>query len=170
MRHTGSRANERIVADEIRLIGPDGENVGITTPENGLMLAEEAGLDLVEISPTATPPVCKIMDFGKFKYSQQKRDSEARKKQKTIEIKEVKFRPNTDVHDYQVKLRNVVRFLEQGDKVKVTMRFRGREMAHPEIGRDLLKRVAEDTTEIGRVEDMPRLEGRQMSMMIGPNR
>ena len=134
------------------------------------MLAEEAGLDLVEISPTATPPVCKIMDFGKFKYSQQKRDSEARKKQKTIEIKEVKFRPNTDVHDYQVKLRNVVRFLEQGDKVKVTMRFRGREMAHPEIGRDLLKRVAEDTTEIGRVEDMPRLEGRQMSMMIGPNR
>ena len=170
MRDTGSRANERIVADEIRLIGPDGENVGITTPENGRLLAEQAGLDLVEISPTATPPVCKIMDFGKFKYSQQKRDSEARKKQKTIDIKEVKFRPNTDTHDYNVKLRNVLRFLEHGDKVKVTMRFRGREMAHPEIGRELLNRIAQDTTDFGRVEDMPKLEGRQMSMMIGPNR
>lgn len=131
-------------------------------------LAEEAGLDLVEISPNATPPVAKIMDFGKFKYEQQKRESEARKKQKIIEIKEVKFRPNTDHHDYDVKMRNVFRFLEDGDKVKITLRFRGREMAHQNLGRDLLMRVAEDVKEIGKVENMPRVEGRQMSMMIGP--
>jgi translation initiation factor IF-3 len=133
-----------------------------------MALAEEAGLDLVEISPNATPPVCKIMDFGKFKYEQQKRESEARKKQKIIEVKEVKFRPNTDVHDYEVKMRNVVKFLEGGDKVKVTLRFRGREMAHQNLGRELLERVAEDTKEIGKVENMPKMEGRQMVMMIGP--
>ena len=167
MRDTGPRANERILAPKIRLIGPDGENIGITTPDEGITLAEEHGLDLVEISPTAVPPVCKVMDFGKFKYSQQKRESEARKKQKTIDIKEVKFRPNTNKHDYDVKLRNVYRFLENGDKVKVTMRFRGREMAHPEIGRELLDRIAVDISSIGRVEDIPKLEGRQISMMIG---
>ncbi|GHE06658.1 translation initiation factor IF-3 [Defluviimonas sp. 20V17] len=133
-----------------------------------MALAEEAGLDLVEISPNATPPVCKIMDFGKFKYEQQKREAEARKKQKTIEIKEVKFRPGTDTHDYDVKMRNVVKFLENGDKVKVTLRFRGREMAHQELGMDLLNRVASDIEEIGKIENMPRLEGRQMVMMIGP--
>ncbi len=126
------------------------------------------GLDLVEISPNANPPVCKIMDFGKFKYEQQKRESEAKKKQKVIEVKEVKFRPNTDQHDYDVKMRNVVRFLESGDKVKVTLRFRGREMAHQNLGRDLLQRVAEDVKEIGKVENMPKMEGRQMIMMIGP--
>jgi len=131
-------------------------------------LAEEAGLDLVEISPNATPPVCKIMDFGKFKYEQQKRESEARKKQKTIEIKEVKFRPNTDTHDYEVKMRSVVKFLENGDKVKVTLRFRGREMAHQHLGRELLERVAADVAELGKVENMPKIEGRQMVMMIGP--
>ncbi len=131
-------------------------------------LADEAGLDLVEISPNANPPVCKIMDFGKFKYEQQKRESEARKKQKIIEVKEVKFRPNTDVHDYDVKMRNVVKFLGNGDKVKVTLRFRGREMAHQNLGRELLERVAEDTKEIGKVESMPKMEGRQMIMMIGP--
>ncbi|CUH80382.1 bacterial translation initiation factor 3 (bIF-3) [Tropicibacter naphthalenivorans] len=131
-------------------------------------LAERAGLDLVEISPNATPPVCKIMDFGKFKYEQQKRESEARKKQKIIEVKEVKFRPGTDVHDYQVKMRNVLKFLENGDKVKVTLRFRGREMAHQDLGRDLLQRVSEDVKEIGKVENMPKMEGRQMVMMIGP--
>ncbi|MFP4571095.1 translation initiation factor IF-3, partial [Rhodosalinus sp.] len=114
------------------------------------------------------PPVCKIMDFGKFKYEQQKRESEAKKKQKVIEVKEVKFRPNTDQHDYDVKMRNVVRFLESGDKVKVTLRFRGREMAHQNLGRDLLQRVAEDVKEIGKVENMPKMEGRQMIMMIGP--
>ncbi len=131
-------------------------------------LAAQAGLDLVEISPNATPPVCKIMDFGKFKYEQQKRESEARKKQKTIEVKEVKFRPNTDIHDYEVKMKNVVKFLEKGDKVKVTLRFRGREMAHQNLGRELLERVAEDVKEIGKVENMPKMEGRQMIMMIGP--
>ena len=133
-----------------------------------MRLADEAGLDLVEISPNASPPVAKIMDFGKFKYEQQKRESEARKKQKTIEVKEVKFRPNTDVHDYDVKMRNVTRFLENGDKVKVTMRFRGREMAHQNLGRELLERVADDIQELGKVENMPKMEGRQMIMMIGP--
>lgn len=133
-----------------------------------MIMAEEAGLDLVEISPNANPPVCKIMDFGKFKYETQKKEAEARKKQKVIEIKEVKFRPNTDTHDYEVKMRNVYKFIENGDKVKITMRFRGREMAHLELGRDLLLRVAEDTKEIGKVENMPKIEGRQMVMLIGP--
>ena len=132
------------------------------------MMADEAGLDLVEISPNASPPVCKVMDFGKFKYEQQKREAEARKKQHVIEIKEVKFRPNTDTNDYDVKLRNVVRFLQDGDKVKVTLRFRGREMAHQNIGAELLKRVAADIEEIGKVENMPKMEGRQMIMMIAP--
>jgi translation initiation factor IF-3 len=131
-------------------------------------LAADAGLDLVEISPNASPPVCKVMDFGKFKYEQQKRESEARKKQKTIEVKEIKFRPNTDTHDYGVKMRNVVKFLENGDKVKITMRFRGREMAHQNLGLELLRRVAADVDELGKVENMPKLEGRQMVMMIGP--
>jgi len=131
-------------------------------------MAAEAGLHLVEISPNAEPPVCKIMDFGKFKYEQQKRESEARKKQKVIEVKEVKFRPNTDTHDYEVKMRNVFRFLEGGDKVKITLRFRGREMAHQNLGRELLNRVAEDVLAIGKVENMPKMEGRQMVMMIGP--
>ncbi|WP_298570474.1 translation initiation factor IF-3 [uncultured Aliiroseovarius sp.] len=167
-RDTGPRVNERIKATEIRLIGADGENAGVVTPAQAMVMAAEAGLDLVEISPNATPPVCKIMDFGKFKYEQQKRESEARKKQKTIEVKEVKFRPNTDTHDYDVKMRNVVKFLENGDKVKVTLRFRGREMAHQNLGRDLLIRVSEDVKEIGKVENMPKMEGRQMVMMIGP--
>ena len=160
--------NHRITSPEIRLIGAEGENLGVVTPARGVQLAEEVGLDLVEISPNAKPPVCKIMDFGKFKYEQQKRESEARKKQKTIEVKEVKFRPNTDTHDYNVKMRNVVRFLENGDKVKVTLRFRGREMAHQNLGRELLERVAEDVKDIGKVENMPKMEGRQMIMMIGP--
>ena len=160
--------NEKIRAPEIRLIGAEGENVGVVSPQRGMELAEQAGLDLVEISPNAPPPVCKIMDFGKFKYEQQKRESEARKKQKVIEVKEVKFRPNTDTHDYDVKMRNVFKFLENGDKVKVTLRFRGREMAHQNLGRELLERVAEDVKEIGKVENMPKMEGRQMVMMIGP--
>ncbi|WP_050931795.1 translation initiation factor IF-3 [Aestuariivita boseongensis] len=167
-RDTGSRVNEKIRAPEIRLIGAEGENVGVVTPERAMVMAEEAGLDLVEISPNANPPVCKIMDYGKFKYEQQKRESEARKKQKIIEVKEVKFRPNTDTHDYDVKMRNVFKFLEHGDKVKVTLRFRGREMAHQNLGRELLERVAEDIKEVGKVENMPKMEGRQMIMMIGP--
>ncbi len=137
-------------------------------PAKAMQLAADAGLDLVEISPNANPPVCKIMDFGKFKYEQQKRESEARKKQKVIEVKEVKFRPNTDTHDYDVKMKNVFKFLEKGDKVKVTLRFRGREMAHQNLGRELLERVAEDIKDLGKVENMPKMEGRQMIMMIGP--
>ncbi|HPD92605.1 MAG: translation initiation factor IF-3 [Rhodobacter sp.] len=167
-RDTGPRVNDRIRAPEIRLIGAEGENVGVVSPARALQMAEEAGLDLVEISPNATPPVCKIMDFGKFKYEQQKREAEARKKQKIIEIKEIKFRPGTDTHDYDVKMRNVLKFLEDGDKVKITLRFRGREMAHQDLGAELLRRVAEDVAEVGKVENMPKMEGRQMVMMIGP--
>ena len=160
--------NDRIRCPEVRPIGAEGENVGVVSPERALELAENAGLDLVEISPNAEPPVCKIMDFGKYKYEQQKRESEARKKQKIIEIKEIKFRPGTDTHDYDVKMRNVFKFLENGDKVKITLRFRGREMAHLNLGRELLERVAEDVQEMGKVENMPKMEGRQMTMMIGP--
>ena len=138
------------------------------SPERGLALAEDAGLDLVEISPNANPPVCKIMDYGKYKYETQKKEAEARKKQKTIEIKEIKFRPNTDSHDYDVKMKSVFKFLENGDKVKITLRFRGREMAHQELGRQLLERVAEDTKEHGKVENFPKMEGRQMVMLIAP--
>jgi len=160
--------NDRIRGTEIRLIGAEGENVGVVSPERALALAEEAGLDLVEISPNATPPVCKIMDYGKFKYETQKKEAEARKKQKIIEVKEVKFRPITDTHDYDVKMRNVFKFLDNGDKVKVTLRFRGREMAHQDLGRQLLERVAEDIKELGKVDNMPKMEGRQMVMMISP--
>jgi translation initiation factor IF-3 len=139
-------------------------------PEDALRLAEEVGLDLVEISPNANPPVCKIMDFGKYKYEQQKKAVEAKKKQKVIEVKEVKFRPNIDKHDYDVKMRNVTRFLEDGDKVKVTLRFRGREMAHQELGREVLERIAADAEDLGKVESMPKMEGRQMIMVIGPHK
>lgn len=135
-----------------------------------MILAEEAGLDLVEISPNASPPVCKVMDFGKYKYEQQKREAEVRRKQKTIDIKEIKFRPNTDTHDYEVKMKSVVKFLGNGDKVKITMRFRGREMAHQQLGLELLNRVENDLVDIGKVENMPKLEGRQMVMLIGPAR
>ena len=167
-RDSGPRINDRIRAPEIRLIGADGENVGVVTPARAMAMAEEAGLDLVEISPNAEPPVCKIMDFGKFKYESQKKEAEARKKQKVIEIKEIKFRPGTDTHDYDVKMRSVLKFLGEGDKVKVTLRFRGREMAHQELGLELLNRVAADVGDAGKVESMPKLEGRQMVMMIGP--
>ncbi len=150
------------------MIGADGENVGVVSPQRALDLAEQAGLDLVEISPNATPPVAKIMDYGKFKYEQQKRESEARKKQKTIEVKEVKMRPNTDDHDFDRKVNDAIKFLEKGDKVKVTLRFRGREMAHQNLGRELLERVADKIEGIGKIENMPKMEGRQMVMMIGP--
>ena len=167
-RETGPRVNNAILSHELRLIGAEGENVGVVTPVRAMQLADDAGLDLVEISPNASPPVCKIMDFGKYKYEQQKRESEARKKQKIIEVKEIKFRPGTDTHDYEVKMRNVYKFLENGDKVKITLRFRGREMAHLSLGRELLERIGEDVLEYGKVENMPKMEGRQMTMMIGP--
>jgi translation initiation factor IF-3 len=155
---------------EIRLIDQDGENAGVVSPATAMEMAEEVGLDLVEISPGASPPVCKIMDFGRFKYEQQKKAGEAKKKQKIIEIKEVKFRPNIDTHDYDVKMRSVTKFLGEGDKVKVTLRFRGREMAHQERGRELLTKIAGDIEEIGKIEAMPKMEGRQMTMVVAPQR
>ena len=153
---------------EIRLIDENGDNHGVVTPAHAYEMAQEVGLDVVEISPNAKPPVCKIMDLGKFKYETQKKAAEARKKQKVIEVKEVKFRPNIDTHDYDVKMRNVNRFLDDGDKVKITMRFRGREMAHQEIGRELLFKIQKDIDGLGKIESMPKMEGRQMIMIIGP--
>ena len=155
---------------EIRLIDQDGENAGVVSPATAIDMAEEVGLDLVEISPGANPPVCKIMDFGKYKYEQQKKAVEAKKKQKIIEIKEVKFRPNIDTHDYDVKMRSVTKFLGEGDKVKVTLRFRGREMAHQELGRELLQRIAGDIEDVAKIEAMPKMEGRQMIMVVAPQR
>ena len=140
------------------------------SPDTAMEIAYGEQLDLVEVSPNTEPPVCKIMDFGKYKYSKQKKDSLAKKKQKTIDTKEVKFRPGTGIHDYQVKLRNVCRFLEDGDQVKVTLRFRGREMAHQELGRDVLERVKDDVGDSGRLISTPKLEGRQMTMVIGPTK
>ncbi|HSF93863.1 MAG TPA: translation initiation factor IF-3 [Thermohalobaculum sp.] len=169
-RETGPRVNRQIRVPEIRLIDQDGENAGVVSPAVAIQMAEEVGLDLVEISPGANPPVCKIMDFGKFKYEQQKKAAEAKKKQKIIEIKEVKFRPNIDTHDYEVKMRSVNKFLGEGDKVKVTLRFRGREMAHVELGRELLERIAKDVENIGKIESMPKMEGRQMIMVVASMR
>jgi len=142
--------------------------MGIVDTDSALAMAEEEGLDLVEVSPNADPPVCKILDYGKLKYQEQKKASEARKKQKTVDVKEIKMRPNIDTHDYDVKMRNVNKFIEHGDKVKVTLRFRGREMAHQELGMNLLRRVQEDVEEIAKVEAFPRLEGRQMLMVLAP--
>ena len=164
----GPRSNEEIEATEVQLITEDGDNVGAISFEEAMARAVEAGLDLVEISPNAKPPVCKILDLGKFKYQAQKKAAEARKKQKTFDVKEIKMRPNIDTHDYDVKMRNMRRFFEHGDKVKVTLRFRGREMAHQELGAQLLKRVREETDEIAKVESEPKLEGRQMIMVLAP--
>jgi len=165
-----NRLNDEIDVPQVRLIGADGEPVGIVTTDEALDLAYEANLDLVEISPNAEPPVCRVMDYGKFIFEKNKQKAAAKKKQKQIHIKEIKFRPGTDIGDYQVKLRNLIRFLEDGDKTKVTMRFRGREMAHQEIGRDLLERVKIDLEEYGTVESFPKMEGRQMIMVIAPIR
>ena len=167
-KEVAARVNASIICKEVRLIDADGNMVGIVTPEKANTMASESGLDLVEISPNASPPVCKIMDFGKFKYDQQKREAEARKKQKTIEVKEIKFRPNTDTHDYEVKMRSVNKFLDNGDKVKITMRFRGREMAHQDRGSDLLEKIKVETDEFAKVELLPKFEGRQMIMVLAP--
>ncbi len=142
--------------------------MGTVDTDSALAMAEEEGLDLVEVSPNADPPVCKILDYGKLKYQEQKKASEARKRQKTVDVKEIKMRPNIDTHDYDVKMRNVVKFLEGGDKVKVTMRFRGREMAHQELGMDVLNRVRDDVEELSKVEAVPKMEGRQMIMVLAP--
>ena len=164
----GPRVNDLIDAPEIRVVDADGEMVGVLSVEEGIELAYEAGLDLVEISPNAEPPVCKVLDYGKYKYEEQKRKNEARKKQKTIDVKEIKMRPGIDEHDYQVKLRSMVRFLGEGDKVKVTIRFRGRELVHNELGMKVLDRVRDETEELAKVEAFPRLEGRMMTMVLAP--
>ncbi len=165
---TGPRANEEIEATEVQLIDEKGENHGAVSLEEALERASESGLDLVELSPNAQPPLCKILDLGKYKYQAQKKAAEARKKQKTFDVKEIKMRPNIDTHDYEVKMRNMRKFFDNGDKVKVTLRFRGREMAHTELGVNLLKRVREETDEIAKVESAPKLEGRQMVMVLAP--
>jgi translation initiation factor IF-3 len=160
--------NHYIKVEKIRLVGADGEMVGIVTTREGLRMAEEAGLDLVEVSPNAEPPVCKILDYGKYKYQQQKKQQEARKKQKVIEIKEIKLRPGIDKHDLEIKMRHVMEFLAEGDKVKFTLRFRGREMAHQEIGMKLLVSIKERLKDAVRVDQEPSSEGRQMVMMVSP--
>ena len=164
----GPRINEEIGVMRVRLVDERGNMVGIVPRNEALTMAADAGLDLVEIAPNADPPVCKILDFGKFKYEEQKKKNEARKKQKIIEVKEIKLRPSIDDHDYEVKMRSMNKFIEEGDKVKVTMRFRGRELAHQELGMNVLMRVREDLDGIAKVEQMPRMEGRQMTMVVAP--
>jgi translation initiation factor IF-3 len=156
------------MADPVRLVDQDGEMVGVIGLRDAIDRAMDVGLDLVEVSPNADPPVCKVLDYGKYKYDAQKRAAEARKKQKTIDIKEIKMRPSIDDHDYDVKMRNIVKFLGEGDKVKVTLRFRGREMAHQDLGMRVLDRVKEQLDELGKVEQFPKMEGRQMTMVLAP--
>ena len=167
MKH-GPRVNTDILNDEVRCISPEGEQLGVMKTADAIAEADAQGLDLVEVSPNTDPPVCKILDYGKFKYEAQKKKNEAKKKQKIIEVKEIKLRPNIDEHDYQVKMRNVQKFLDEGDKVKVTMRFRGQEMAHQELGVNVLNRVRDDTEDVAKIEAFPKLEGRQMIMVIAP--
>jgi translation initiation factor IF-3 len=165
---TGPRYDEFISVPKVRVIDQDGENLGVLYTREAIAIAQEAGLNLVEVSPGADPPVCKILDIGKFKYESQKKAAAARKNQKTQEIKEIKMRPNIDEHDYQTKMKAINRFLEDGDKVKLTLRFRGRELSHGELGLKLLERVRDETAELAKVEQLPRLEGRQMLMVIAP--
>lgn len=154
----------------MRLVGEEGEQLGIVTIRSALQMAEEAELDLVEIAPLAKPPVCKMMDFGKFKYQEAKRAHEAKLKQKQVQVKEVKFRPGTDENDYQIKLRNLIKFLQEGDKAKITLRFRGREMAHQEFGMRVLERIKGDLTDVAQVEQFPKMEGRQLIMVLAPTK
>jgi len=164
------RLNEQITAPQVRLVGVEGEPLGVVTITEALRLAEEADLDLVEVAPMAEPPVCRIMDIGKFKYAESKKQHEAKLKQKQIQIKEVKFRPGTDDGDYNIKLRNLTKFLGEGDKVKITLRFRGREIAHQSIGMQMMERVMADLLEHGTVEQFPKMEGRQMVMVLSPKK
>ena len=160
--------NDDITADSVRLIDADGGQVGVVSVAEGIGMADEAGLDLVEVSPNASPPVCKILDYGKYKYEAQKKANEARKKQKTIDVKEIKMRPGIEEHDYQVKMRSVRKFLDNGDKVKMTIRFRGREMAHQDLGMRVLDRVRDELDEEVKIEQFPRTEGRLMTMVMAP--
>ena len=162
------RLNDDITYEQIRLVSDSGEQLGILSPDEARKIAEERGMDLVEIAPNAEPPVCRLMDYGKYLYASAKKRQESKKKQKQITVKEIKFRPGTDIGDYDIKVRNLTRFLDAGNKVKVTLRFRGREMAHQELGMEMLKRVEEDLKEIGIVEQMPKIEGRQMVMVLAP--
>ncbi|MDP1652270.1 MAG: translation initiation factor IF-3 [Rhodocyclaceae bacterium] len=164
------RVNEEITAPEIRLVGVEGEPLGIVATREALQMAEEASVDLVEIAPTAVPPVCRLMDIGKFKYQEAKRAAEAKKKQKIVEVKEIKFRPGTDENDYQIKMRNVTKFLGEGDKAKITLRFRGREMAHQEIGMRVLERIRTELDQQAVVEQFPKMEGRQLVMVLAPSK
>ena len=164
----GPRANHRIYATEVQVISSDGKNLGIIPTRKAIDLAKQEGLDLIEISPNANPPVCKIIDMGKYKYDLQKKANKAKKKQKVISLKEIKLRPGTDVHDYNFKLRNAQKFLEKGDKVKFTVRFKGREMQHTQLGKDLMERIKNDTNNVGKVELSPKFEGRQMIMIVQP--
>jgi len=165
---SGPKFDDLIQADKVRVIDENGENLGVMYTREAIEQANELGLNLVEVSPGADPPVCKFLDVGKHRYEAQKKANAARKTQKTQQIKEIKMRPNIDDHDYDVKMRSVTKFLEEGDKVKMTLRFRGREMAHQELGMNLLKRVQDDTAEIAKIEAYPRLEGRQMLMVLSP--
>lgn len=167
-KNDGPRVNREIDVRTIRLVGAEGEMIGVVSLREGLIMAEEAGLDLVEVSPNADPPVCKILDYGKFKYEAQKKKAEAKKKQKVIEVKEIKLRPNIDDNDYSVKMRAMRKFLEEGDKVKVTLRFRGRELAHQDLGMKVLERVRDDLEDLGKIEQIPKMEGRQMVMVVAP--
>jgi translation initiation factor IF-3 len=164
----GPRANDQIRVPQVRLVDADGENVGVVGIDEARERALDAGLDLVEVAPQADPPVCKILDYGKYKYEAQKRANEARKKQKVIEVKEIKMRPNIDQHDYDTKLRSIEKFIGEGDKVKVTLRFRGREIAHQNLAHDLLNKVKDQVDEIAKVEQFPKMEGRQMIMILAP--
>jgi translation initiation factor IF-3 len=165
---SGPRYNNLIQSDKVRVIDENGENLGVLYTREAIEQAAAVGMDLVEVSPNADPPVCKFLDVGKFRYEAQKKANLARKSQKTQEIKEIKMRPNIDDHDYDVKMRNVTRFIEDGDKVKVTLRFRGRELSHQQLGMDLLRRVQTDVAEIAKIEAYPRMEGRQMLMVLSP--
>ena len=164
----GPRANNRINSPEVQVIASNGENLGIINTNKAIFMAKEEGLDLIEIAPNAKPPVCKIIDMGKYKYDLQKKANKAKKKQKVISLKEIKLRPGTDVHDYNFKLKNAQKFLEKGDKVKFTVRFKGREMQHTQLGRDLMERIKNDTNNVGKVELSPKFEGSQMIMIVQP--
>ena len=165
----GPKANERIKALDVQVIGSAGNNLGVMQLKQAIQMAKDEGLDLIEISPNANPPVCKIMDMGKYKYDLQKKANQAKKKQKIVSLKEIKLRPGTEVHDYNFKIKNAKKFISKGDKVKFTVKFKGREMQHIELGKDLMKRIIDDTKDIGKVETHPKFEGRQMIMIIQPN-
>ena len=165
----GPKANERIKALDVQVIGSDGNNLGVMQLKQAIQLAKDEGLDLIEISPNTNPPVCKIMDMGKYKYDLQKKANQAKKKQKIVSLKEIKLRPGTEIHDYNFKIKNAKKFINKGDKVKFTVKFKGREMQHVELGKNLMKRIIEDTKDIGKVETHPKFEGRQMIMIIQPN-